>query len=218
MSRILNKAAGVALAATLLATLLGTSGSSAAAENTIISPPPVAEKFLTTAKPLDADPQPPSLAEGAIQPPPPSPAAIPPAIAASSLEQLVATQLDSSELTHDLKCLAGAIYFEARSESLEGQLAVGRVIVARTRSGRFPASYCGVVYQRSQFSFIRRQSMPSVDAQSHFWQRAVALAKIADAGSWQSPAEGALFFHAARVSGSGRMTRIAQIDHHIFYR
>ncbi len=97
-------------------------------------------------------------------------------------------------------------------------MAVGRVIVARTRSGRFPASYCGVVYQHSQFSFVRGQSMPSVDAQSHLWQRAVALAKIADAGSWQSSAEGALFFHAASVSGSARMTRVAQIDHHIFYR
>ena len=60
--------------------------------------------------------------------------------------------------------------------------------------------------------------MPDIDTQSHLWQRAVALAKIADAGSWQSPAEGALFFHASRVTGSGRMTRVAQIDHHVFYR
>ena len=75
-----------------------------------------------------------------------------------------------------------------------------------------------MVYQHSQFSFIRGQSMPSVDAQSRLWQRALALARIAQAGSWQSPAEGALFFHAARVSDSGRMTRVAQIDHHIFYR
>jgi len=121
-------------------------------------------------------------------------------------------------MTDQLKCLAGAIYFEARSESLEGQLAVGRVIVARTKSGRFPSSYCGVVYQPSQFSFVHRQTMPSVNAHSPLWQRAVALARIADANDWQSPAEGALFFHAASVTTNWRAKRIAQIDHHIFYR
>ncbi len=172
--------------------------------------------------PLGPNGQPASPADAANQPPvpaSPAPAAdTPPAIAASSLAQLVTTRADASELTGELKCLAGAIYFEARSESLEGQLAVGRVIIARTRSGRFPASYCGVVYQPSQFSFVRGQTMPSVNAQSPFWQRAVAMARIADAGSWQSPAEGALFFHAARVSPNWRMKRIAQIDHHVFYR
>jgi spore germination cell wall hydrolase CwlJ-like protein len=173
---------------------------------------------IPAAQPLNPDVPPASHADGAIQPTLATPAPTPPAIAASSLEQLVATQVDSSELTGDLKCLAGAIYFEARNESLEGQLAVGRVIVARTHSRRFPASYCGVVYQPAQFSFIHRAAMPNVDAQSHLWHRAVALAKIADAGSWQSPAEGALFFHAARVTASWRMKRVTQIDHHVFYR
>lgn len=121
-------------------------------------------------------------------------------------------------MTDQLKCLAGAIYFEARSESLEGQLAVGRVIVARTKSGRFPASYCGVVYQPSQFSFVHHQTMPLVNAHSPLWQRAVAMARIADANDWQSPAEGALFFHASRVTPNWRAKRIAQIDHQVFYR
>ena len=117
-----------------------------------------------------------------------------------------------------MKCLAGAIYFESRSETLEGQLAVGRVIIARSRSGRFPSSYCGVVYQHSQFSFVRGQTMPEIKDSSPQWQRAVAVARIADAGDWQSRAEGALFFHAATAPMGGRVTRVAQIDHHIFYR
>jgi N-acetylmuramoyl-L-alanine amidase len=209
-----------------MVTLLGTSGSSAAAENTFTYPlASEVVSVLPAAQPLISDAQPSSEVNGAIQPVPvqalsasSAAAPTPPAIASSSLEKLVATQVDSSELTGNMKCLAGAIYFEARSESLEGQLAVGRVIVARTQSGRFPASYCGVVYQPSQFSFIRGAAMPSVDAQSNLWHRAVALAKIADAGSWQSPAEGALFFHAARVNANWRMKRVAQIDHHVFYR
>ena len=117
-----------------------------------------------------------------------------------------------------MRCLAGAIYFEARGESLDGQLAVGRVIVERENSNRFPDSYCGVVFQRSQFSFVRGSRMPAIRESSAAWRRAVAVARIADQGSWDSPAEGALFFHAARVSPGWGLTRLARIDNHIFYR
>ena len=221
MKRILNRANGISLAATFLVTLLAASGSSAAAEHAIPYPfPGDAETTIVAAKSLDANVSPPSTADDGSQAEsaPSAPIASAPPSAASSLEQLVADRVDASDLSDELKCLAGAIYFEARSESLEGQLAVGRVIVARTRSGRFPASYCGVVYQHSQFSFIRGQSMPSINEQSPLWQRSVAMARIADAGSWQSPAEGALFFHASRVSAGWRMKRMTQIDHHVFYR
>ena len=54
--------------------------------------------------------------------------------------------------TRDLECLATGIYFESKSEPLAGQLAVGQVIANRANSGvRFPYSYCGVLFQRSQF-------------------------------------------------------------------
>lgn len=135
-----------------------------------------------------------------------------------SLAELVSDHDQPDALTRELECLAGAIYFEAKGESLAGQLAVGRVIVARTKSGRFPTSYCGVVYQPSQFSFIRGRAMPSINRTSRYWRSAVAIAQIADAGSWRSPVEGALFFHAARVSPNWRLTRIARVDNHVFYR
>ena len=126
--------------------------------------------------------------------------------------------LGATQLTPELECLAGAIYFEAKSESLEGQLAVGRVVINRAKSGRFPASYCGVVYQRSQFSFIRGGQMPEINRGSRGWQEAVAVAKIADANAYPSAAEGALFFHATRVSPNWRLTRVARVDNHVFYR
>jgi len=126
--------------------------------------------------------------------------------------------LGATPLTPELECLAGAIYFEAKSESLEGQLAVGRVVINRARSGRFPASYCGVVYQRSQFSFIRCGQMPAIDRASRLWQNAIAVAKIADANAYPSAAEGALFFHATSVSPNWRLTRVARVDNHVFYR
>jgi N-acetylmuramoyl-L-alanine amidase len=226
MIRTIKRASTCALVATTIITLFSAAGSSAAAEH---APPAstLAEQNspIPAVRPLGFDVQPQVQADDAIQAVPdqvvPETSAeshVPSAVASASLEDLVAVQSQTGELPRELKCLAGAIYFEARSESLEGQLAVGRVIVARTKSGRFPASYCGVVYQPSQFSFIHGAAMPSINAQSHLWQNAVALARISDAGSWQSPAEGALFFHAARVTTNWRVKRVAQIDHHIFYR
>ena len=137
---------------------------------------------------------------------------------AGSLDALVDAQPTDTDLTSEMRCLAGAIYFEARGESLEGQLAVGRVIVNRSKSGQFPTSYCGVVFQPSQFSFVRGRSMPAVRTTSQDWREAMAVARIADQGSWKSEASGALYFHAARVSPSWRLTRLARVDNHIFYR
>ncbi|KMS52814.1 hydrolase [Novosphingobium barchaimii LL02] len=137
---------------------------------------------------------------------------------ADSLRELVSQQSMPDDMSNEMRCLAGAIYFEARGETLEGQLAVGRVIVNRSKSGRFPTSYCGVVYQPSQFSFVRGRSMPSVREGSMSWREAVAVAQIADEGTWKSPAKGALFFHATRVSPNWRLTRLARVDNHVFYR
>jgi spore germination cell wall hydrolase CwlJ-like protein len=138
--------------------------------------------------------------------------------APDSLAELVAVQNAPVELSSEMHCLAGAIYFEAKSETLAGQLAVGRVIVARSKSGRFPTSYCGVVYQPSQFSFVRGRSMPAIPKGSKAWKNAVAVAQIAHENSWSSPVEGALFFHAAYVSPEWRLRRLGRVDNHVFYR
>lgn len=137
---------------------------------------------------------------------------------AASLSELVARQPQPEELSRELQCLAGAIYFESKGESLEGQLAVGRVVVARSKSGRFPETYCGVVYQPSQFSFVRGNSMPAISKTSRHWKNAVAIAQIAHENTWASPVEGALFFHAAYVSPGWRLKRMARVDNHVFYR
>jgi spore germination cell wall hydrolase CwlJ-like protein len=129
------------------------------------------------------------------------------------------SQLRSSEAgSRELECLAGAIYFEAKSESLTGQLAVGHVIANRTTSGRFPTSYCGVVYQRSQFSFVRGGSMPRISRSHIQWKNAVAIAQIVDRKLAPTPVSKALFFHARRVSPGWRLTRVATLGNHVFYR
>lgn len=136
-----------------------------------------------------------------------------------SLDAMVMTAPVEDTLDEETRCLAGAVYFEAKSESLTGQLAVARVVINRARSGRFADSLCGVVYQPGQFSFVRGRSMPAINTGSRDWREAVAIARIALENSWsENPAEGALFFHARRVSPSWNRQKIAAIDNHIFYR
>ncbi len=139
-------------------------------------------------------------------------------VPARSLAALVDAQGAPEELDGDMKCLAGAVYFEAKGESLEGQLAVARVIINRAKSGRFASSLCGVVYQPSQFSFVRGGGMPPIRTESRSWREAVAIAQIASQDEWDSLAEGALYFHARRVSPAWGKTKLASIDNHIFYR
>jgi hypothetical protein len=57
---------------------------------------------------------------------------------AANLADLVAAEPETKDLSDDLSCLASAIYFESRNEPLDGQLAVARVIVNRSKSGRSP--------------------------------------------------------------------------------
>ncbi|AZI36014.1 putative hydrolase [Caenibius tardaugens NBRC 16725] len=136
----------------------------------------------------------------------------------ASLRELVAATDVDDTLSQNMRCLAAGIYFESKGEPLEGQLAVGHVIVNRATSGRFPSSYCGVLFQPSQFSFIRGGQMPAIRTGSAAWRTAKAIAQIAHEGSWKSPAQGALFFHARYVSPRWRLQRVAQVHNHVFYR
>lgn len=138
-------------------------------------------------------------------------------VTAESLAALVAATRRPADMDPELRCLAGTVYFESRGESLVGQLAVAHVVINRAQSGRFPKSLCGVVHQRSQFSFVRGGKMPAIREGAQ-WNNAIAIAQIARDGSWKNHAPGALFFHARYVSPGWRKTRIAQIDNHIFYR
>lgn len=214
MSPKLQRASTIAVTATVLAALVGTQGSGALAQIPAEIPAAIQKEVAIqfTSEPVvqqlpaaEHAPQDTTLENDAP-------------ISATSLADMVDSQPQPGELSNEMRCLAGAIYFEAKSESLPGQLAVGRVVVNRARSGRFPGSYCGVVYQPSQFSFVRGGSMPAINTGSQDWREAVAIAQIAHANSWKSPAEGALFFHAARVSPGWRLTRLARVDNHVFYR
>lgn len=214
MSKQLRKASVIAVAAMIVSIAFSANGSGASAQS-IAAVTKQEPAFQTISQPV-VQPLPAEAQEPAVEADQANLDSAP--VKASSLSAMVAAQPQPGELPRELHCLAGAIYFEAKSESLAGQLAVGRVIVARSKSGRFPNSYCGVVYQPSQFSFVRGSSMPSIPRSSKQWKNAVAVAQIAHSNTWRSPVEGALFFHAAYVSPGWRLTRVGRIDNHVFYR
>ena len=214
MSKQLRKASAIAVAAMIVSIAFSANGSGASAQS--VAAVTKQEPALQTISQPVVQPLPAEAAKPAVEA---DRAELDsPAIKASSLSAMVAAQPQPGELSRELNCLAGAIYFEAKSESLAGQLAVGRVVVARSKSGRFPNSYCGVVFQPSQFSFVRGSSMPSIPRASKQWKNAVAVAQIAHSNAWRSPVEGALFFHASYVSPGWRLTRVGRIDNHVFYR
>ncbi len=123
------------------------------------------------------------------------------------------------------RCLATAIYFEARGEPLQGQVAVAQVILNRVRSPLFPETICGVVYQGQnqkgcQFSFAcdGKTDIPRNDAQ---WAQAQDISRQITAGELWLPEVGySTFYHANYVSPrwAGSMSKIDKIGRHIFYK
>jgi hypothetical protein len=142
-----------------------------------------------------------------------------PAIAPRSLHDLVIAFVNYGKQSEEELCLAKAVYFEARGETLEGQLAVAEVVLNRAHSGRFASSICGVVTQPAQFSFIRAGKFPAVNESSDCWKKALAIADAAEKHIATSLASNVLWYHATYVAPAwGRQkTRAAQIGTHIFY-
>lgn len=135
-----------------------------------------------------------------------------------SLAAAVAAQPSNVGEDEQINCLATGIYYEAKGEPLSGQLAVAEVILNRTQSGRFPDTACGVLKQPGQFSFVRGGKLPEPNAGSSAWRTAVAVAHVAKRALWDSPADGALFFHARRLAPRWGKARVASVGNHVFYR
>ena len=110
----------------------------AAADSTPIEVAARPEQPLESAQEPADEPQ--------AQPTPNASGLIPPAPA----RQSYATLIGRDDAGAEKRCLAEAIYFEARGESEEGQAAVAQVVLNRVSSGLYPASICGVVYQNRQ--------------------------------------------------------------------
>lgn len=125
------------------------------------------------------------------------------------------------------RCLAEAIYWEARSEPERGQMAVAQVVLNRSVSGFYPRDVCGVVYQNAhrylacQFTFACEGRRSLVPTEAGPWSRASHIAKEMMAGRIWLPEVGhATHYHATYVSPwwARSMNRLQQIGIHVFYR
>lgn len=127
-----------------------------------------------------------------------------------------ATEVPDSEQD----CLASAVYFEARGESIEGQLAVADVVLNRVKSEKYPDTICEVVEQPWQFSFVNATGrIPEANRASDAWKKAVAISEIALADLDEKVSEGVLWYHADYVSPAWgpRLVREKKVGLHIFY-
>ncbi len=125
------------------------------------------------------------------------------------------------------KCLADAVYFEARGEPEKGQEAVAQVVMNRVFSGFYPNNVCGVVYQNAerhlacQFTFAcEGKDLNRID-EPDMWEQAKRIAKeTLDGKIWLTEVGHATHYHAYWVHPSWvhEMTRLYQLGVHTFYR
>ena len=124
------------------------------------------------------------------------------------------------------KCLANAVYFEARGEQVRGQIAVAQVVMNRVFSGYYPHDVCGVVYQNAhrhlacQFTFAC-DGIPDVVNEPDAWQRATEIARdTLDGKLWLPDVGKATHYHAYWVHPwwVREMRKLDRIGVHTFYR
>ncbi|MBN8938159.1 MAG: cell wall hydrolase [Rhizobiales bacterium] len=136
-------------------------------------------------------------------------------------------ELSGAALARAQKCLAEAVYWEARSEPERGQMAVAQVVVNRAVSGFYPRDICGVVYQNAhrylacQFTFACEGRRSLVPTEPEPWTLASRIARDMLAGrTWLAEVGHATHYHATYVRPwwARSMNRLQQIGVHVFYR
>ena len=124
------------------------------------------------------------------------------------------------------KCLAEAVYFEARGEAVRGQIAVAQVVMNRAFSGFYPTTVCGVVYQNKnhhlacQFTFAC-DNVADVVREPDMWDRAKKIAKaMLDGQLWLPEVAKSTHYHAYWVHPSwvSEMKKMYKFGVHTFYR
>lgn len=145
--------------------------------------------------------------------------------AAAVLMGLTAAVSVKRSMDEALHCLALNVYFEARGETREGQVAVAQVVMNRAADPRFPGHVCSVIRQGGrdsedcQFSWWcdRLSDKPTHAAD---WERAKAVARAVYWGEEADPTDGALWYHATRVRAywRGQYRKSRTIGNHVFYR
>ena len=117
-------------------------------------------------------------------------------------------------LSAETDCLARNIYYEARNQPIEGQVAVAKVTLNRVEDERWPSSTCSVVNQKYQFSWTMETLSPP---KGEAWSKAKLIAITVNI--LPDPTHGATHFHANYVKPywAKESNKIVEIGDHIFY-
>ena len=118
-------------------------------------------------------------------------------------------------------CMAQNIYFESANQSVLGKLAVGLVVMNRVKDSRYPGTICGVVRQKSQFSWVNDNRSNEPKKNDAAWKESVRIAEDVLSGRADFlEFDGVTNYHADYVNPhwSGSMEEVATIDQHIFYK
>jgi spore germination cell wall hydrolase CwlJ-like protein len=217
MTRLFGAGGASAIAAACMLAIGASSGASA--QVSTISATPVSA--ATTASANVALPQPtPAVLTVTPRPAVQAVAAAPQPVTHGSLWPLVWANMTGAALSEEENCIATAVYFEARGEGFDGQLAVAEVVMNRAYSGRYPSSYCAVVKQPWQFSFVRAGHFPQVNTASPSWAYAQSITRIAKQRLADALPDDVLWYHADYVAPvwGRRLSRVEKIGAHIFYR
>lgn len=118
-----------------------------------------------------------------------------------------------------LMCLSLNVYWEARNQSLAGQLAVAQVTMNRVHDPRWPDNVCEVVYDHKQFSWYW-DGKSDIPREEKAWRTAMLVASAAMHGSGHTELQGVTHYHAiySKPYWKDYMTKVAVIGDHIFYK
>ncbi|WP_305680574.1 cell wall hydrolase [Bosea sp. (in: a-proteobacteria)] len=150
----------------------------------------------------------------------------PAASAAPGAREIYTGLIASADMARQQRCLAEAVYFEARSESDEGRAAVAQVVLNRVKSTLYPDSVCGVVYQNShrylacQFTFTCEGKSLRITEPAP-WRDAVRIAREVYEGTTYLPEVGAsTHYHAqyVRPYWAKKLKKMDTIGQHVFYK
>lgn len=148
-----------------------------------------------------------------------------PPLKAGSVKPIITNEAKKSVSNQDLQCMAENIYREAAKESPAGKMAVGYVVLNRMSSKLFPKSVCGVVYQEQgnvcQFSWACDANRTPINMASAAWKQSVDIAYVllsVDKKEQMDITGGAMYFHQKDLKTGWKLTPVATIDGHIFYK
>jgi Cell Wall Hydrolase len=148
-----------------------------------------------------------------------------PQLSAADGKPNYAALIDPKDGARQMRCLAEAIYFESRSEPEDGQAAVAQVVLNRVRSGIYPTTVCGVVYQdrnrpfSCQFTFACEGKSLRIEEPGP-WAVATRIAgEVVSGANYNPKVAEAVNYHANYVSPFwvGYLRKVDRIGAHIFY-